>query len=300
MGWDLETTTDLGTLVGVTTNNEGQITKLVIASRNLISIPPAIGQLINLTNLNIRDNQLTSIPPEIGQLSNLESLFLNNNQLTSLPLEIGQLINLEYLYLNDNQLISLPPEIGFLIKLIELDVRGNFRLNSILFAICNLRDFHVLDLEEDIGVFCSTTSAKSTLISIYSANPEKTLDWGVDNYPGITFNNLSNPIDITLNDKNLTRIPEGINALGDLEVLYINGNNISSLPEVTTNLAKLHIIGAASNNLTTVPDSFKVLPTLALLSITNNPISSIPQGVCDLQTSNGGILTILTDREGCN
>ena len=114
LGWDLETTTDLGTLVGVTTNNEGQIIELVIASRNLISIPPEIGQLTNLMELYPYQNNLTSLPPEIGQLTNLTNLELYDNQLSVLPPEIGQLINLEELILRINNLNTVPSEMGTL------------------------------------------------------------------------------------------------------------------------------------------------------------------------------------------
>ena len=47
------------------------------------SIPPEIGNLINLTYLNLGGNQLTGeIPPEIGNLTNLTWLWLYDNQLT--------------------------------------------------------------------------------------------------------------------------------------------------------------------------------------------------------------------------
>ena len=52
------------------------------------SIPPEIGNLINLTSLNLSENQLTgSIPPEIGNLINLTQITdLGSNQLTgSIP-----------------------------------------------------------------------------------------------------------------------------------------------------------------------------------------------------------------------
>ncbi|HNJ14326.1 MAG TPA: leucine-rich repeat domain-containing protein, partial [Anaerolineales bacterium] len=70
----------------------------------LTSLPPEIGQLVNLkklflssvhfTNRPTSRNQLTSLPPEIGRLTNLTKLDLSGNQLTSLPPEIGQLTNL--------------------------------------------------------------------------------------------------------------------------------------------------------------------------------------------------------------
>ena len=75
------------------------------------SIPPEIGNLINLTKLKLYNNQLTGeIPSEIGNLTNLAYLYLYTNQLTgSIPSEIVNLTNLEWLILNNNQLTDTIP-----------------------------------------------------------------------------------------------------------------------------------------------------------------------------------------------
>ncbi len=109
------------------------------------------------------------------------------------------------------------------------------------------------------------------------------------------------PVVITANNKKLTRIPSSIGQLTALEVLNINSNNLESLPATLGNINYLTTITAANNNLNTVPSELGQLTNLTLLSLTQNPITSIPQEVCDLQPSNGGILTLLTDQgEGCN
>ena len=76
------------------------------------SIPPEMGNLINLTLLGLTDNQLTgSISSELSNMTNLSSLYLSQNQLTgSIPPEIGNLINLERLHLYNNQFSGLIPE----------------------------------------------------------------------------------------------------------------------------------------------------------------------------------------------
>jgi len=118
------------------------------------SIPPEIGNLINLTKLDLGTNQLTgSIPPEIGDLISLSGsiynlggvsfipgLDLSQNQLTgSIPPEIGNLINLKFLYLDDNQLTgSIPPEIGDLTSLLGLRLNHNQFSGLIPASICGL------------------------------------------------------------------------------------------------------------------------------------------------------------------
>jgi len=154
---------------------------------------------------------------------------------------------------------------------------------------------------DDTSAEIRTVSQMDALISIYSANPGNTLDWGVDNYPQVEFKANGEPRTITMNNKNLTRIPPNITAMTSLEGLNVNSNNLTSLPTELADINTLIVITAANNGLNTVPAAFGQLNNLALLSITNNPITSLPQEVCDLQTSNSGILTILADPgEGCN
>ena len=76
------------------------------------SIPPEIGNLINLTKLKLYNNQLTGeIPSEIGNLTNLTYLYLYNNEITGeIPTQISNLTNLTYLKLYTNHLTGAMPE----------------------------------------------------------------------------------------------------------------------------------------------------------------------------------------------
>ena len=82
----------------------------------------------NTDSLNLGNTGLTgTIPPEIGNLINLEYLFLYGNELTGeIPEEIGGLTNLKHLYLYDNGLTGqLPSSIGGLSSLTHLFLYGN-------------------------------------------------------------------------------------------------------------------------------------------------------------------------------
>ena len=103
-------------------------------------IPPEIGNLVGLESLSIYSNQLTGeIPPEIGNLENLEKLYIQNNQLEGSITFIGSLTNLEFLYLCNNEFSGgIPSEIGNLINLNYLKLRNNFFTGVIPMSICDL------------------------------------------------------------------------------------------------------------------------------------------------------------------
>jgi hypothetical protein len=67
--------------------------------------------LTSLEWLELEESQLSSLPPEIGQLINLKALHLEWNELSGLPPEIGHLTNLKELTLGENPLEDPPPDV---------------------------------------------------------------------------------------------------------------------------------------------------------------------------------------------
>lgn len=108
--WDL--TTPLDTWWGISTNAEGCVTSIDLASNNLYgAIPPQIGNFSSLTTLRLGINEIYGgIPDEIERLSTLQILGIGHNQLTgSVPTALGNLSNLTELYLENNQLSGCYP-----------------------------------------------------------------------------------------------------------------------------------------------------------------------------------------------
>ena len=120
---------ELGEWHGVTTNTDGEVTRLILSRNNLRgSLPAELGNLRKLTRLYLHQNALSgAIPPELGHLRNLRLLLLHQNALSgAIPPELGLLENLTHLYLRQNTLSgAIPPKLGDLSKLQRLYLQGN-------------------------------------------------------------------------------------------------------------------------------------------------------------------------------
>ena len=114
---------------GVTTNENGRVTKLNLDNNNLTgSIPPELVALSELTELSLSGNSLRrSIPPDLGGLVYLERLDLSDNQLTgAIVPEMSKLVHLEELDLSNNMRMwgPLPNDLRHLVRLRVLRLEG--------------------------------------------------------------------------------------------------------------------------------------------------------------------------------
>ena len=247
---------------GIMTNDSGRVETIELSYNNLSgTIPPEIGNLMNLINLYLGNNQLTgSIPPELGNLMNINDLRINRNQLTgsipyelgdlaylgllqldnnqltgSIPIELGNIKNLQYLYLNDNQLTdSIPPELGNLVILWGLYLNNNQLSGTIPPELGNLVILKRLEL---------------------------------------------------VNNQLTGSIPQEIGNLVNLEFLDLRGNQLSgSIPQEIGNLANLEYLFLAGNQLTgSIPTEIGDLANLESLSIPNNQLTgTIPPEIGNL------------------
>ncbi|GFZ03047.1 leucine-rich repeat protein kinase family protein [Actinidia rufa] len=91
------------------------------------SIPPGIGNFLNLALLHVGLNDLGGrIPTTIGKLHNLQELYLNINKFTKLPTSLGNLTSLSLLHLERNNIHgSIPPSLGNCRNLLGLYLSHN-------------------------------------------------------------------------------------------------------------------------------------------------------------------------------
>ncbi len=223
-----------------------KVTRLHLSCSRLTSLPPEIGQLVNLQSLNLSGNQLSSLPGEIVQLTNLQSLDLMGNQLSSLPREIGKLTKLQSLDLSYNQLSSLPPEIGQLVNLQSLNLRGN-QLSSLPWEIVQLTNLQSLYLSGN---------------RLSSLPPE--------------IGQISNLQSLYLSRNQLSSLPPEIGKLNNLQSLNLIRNRLSSLPPDIGQLNNLQSLNLSDNQLNSLPGEMVHLRGLQELTLDGNPLESLP------------------------
>lgn len=83
------------------------LTRLIIEAVPLVHLTSAFCSCVSLIRMHITKCQLVTVSPAIGNLVHLKTLNLQSNNLQSLPKSIKQL-SLEKLYLDYNRLKSIP------------------------------------------------------------------------------------------------------------------------------------------------------------------------------------------------
>ena len=152
--------------------------KLRIRGKELKALPDAIFGMTELEILDLSPNRescldfrLLSVPPAVGKLINLKVLMLDTNELYNLPKEIALLMHLERLSLSNNHLSSLPSGFQRLNRLRSLHAANN-NFDILPLEICELPALEFLDLCDNILVTLPGQIANiktlSTLLLMYN------------------------------------------------------------------------------------------------------------------------------------
>jgi Leucine-rich repeat (LRR) protein len=100
--------------------------------------------------------------------------------------------------------------------------------------------------------------------------------------PEGTVNPASN--NLNLSNQGLTKLPEYVTGLTDLEVLNISNNKISgALPSQMQKLQKLKVLSASNNLMTGVPAEIGQLKNLEVLDLSNNQLTGLPNELANLK-----------------
>lgn len=229
------------------------LTKLLLASNKLSSIPGDIENLVSLTVLDLHDNQITALPESLGELKCLNKLDLSRNRLKELPECIFKLTDLKTLLLGYNLLTDINDDIGNLSCIEELNVANN----------------SLTTLPNTIG-FLSRTKCFNL-----SNNQIQFLPTEICSMTGLR------TLDLTSNC--LTEIPEDLGLCPYLEQLYLRHNRLENLPEhhELSSLKELHL---GNNRLSTITPRFcECITNVRVLDIRDNKLVDIPEEIVNIR-----------------
>lgn len=180
---------------------------LFIKCQNISELIPQLGELPNLRYINIMAEKLDGI----GNLQQIKHLTIVNLKSDSIPSEIGKLTNLEQLELICNQLKILPTSIG---------------------NCHSIKLLNIYTLESKVVIPQEIKGLKS-LRRLWLS--------GVASFPS-EIGELTELIDITINNSSFTALPQTIENLQKLGSLSIYDSELSTIPVSIRKLQKLQLL----------------------------------------------------------
>ena len=276
----------IGQWHGVTTDDGGRVTQLLLRENNLNGpIPAAVGNLTGLVRLDFQGNQLSgSIPGSLGNLSNLEQLRLYDNQLSgSVPTWLGNLSNLQWLNLRTNGFTDgIPAELGRLSNLTYLNLGANDLTGTIPSDLGNLSNLQWLILHTN--GFTDGIPAELGRLSNLTY-----LNLGANDLTGTIPAELSSlrgleRLDLGYNEL-MGTIPTWVGDLGELQQLFLTANQFTgTIPTELGNLSKLQRLSLSRNQLSeSIPTSLGNLSQLERLWLYDNRLTGeIPARLANL------------------
>ena len=274
---------------GVTTNNDGRVTRLMLNDNGLSgTLPTSLGDLKNLEWLNLGNNELSGkLPASLGGLTRLQLLALQSNQFSGeLPPSLGNLTDLRLMRLSNNALSgALPESLVRLTKLVGLWLEGT--------QLCAPTDAAfqrwLEGIEPKAGAHnCGdpepTNPDRAVLVALYEAtdgnNWTNKANWlsdrSLSQWHGVTTNANGRVTSLVLDENGLSgELPSSLGDLAYLEVLRLFRNELSgSIPSALGNLTNLRTLTLTGNQLSgSIPSALGNLTDLIVLGLGNNQLS---------------------------
>ena len=197
---------------------------LSLRGDRLRSLPPQLFELERLKVLDLSDNDLDLLPEEFTNLRSLEELYLD--QALKLDFDqalavLGGLPNLKVLSMKNDSLLVIPESIADLNRLETLDLGGN-KFTELPSGLLKLRNLKELYLDRESGL-----DFRSAFILL-------------GKLPSLRI--------LHLESNGLKVLPETINDIHSLEVLYLNGNQLSMVDLKRNRLQQLMLVDLEHNH----------------------------------------------------
>ena len=260
-------------------------------------------------NFGVICNGLKSLPKEIGNLKNLKTLYVANSLIEELPDEISQLEYLTDLEIYNNPYMAkFPMCITQLPRLVAINISMNKQWDAEeiyngIDALANGPAQEFLQL-----FYCNNTNLEKIPTSFGNFKRIGLLDMALNKIKGAlpAFGYDFNPVQVFLDNNEITSIPEGFCGYNDIEEFSANYNKLTKFPNMFS-INGLPILGVsfayneidgfegeedgsfkgmyvnslnlAGNKLTTFPVALaKSRSAIGQINLAANLISEIPEG----------------------
>ena len=259
------------------------------ASNNRIKdVPDDLDRLTNLQVLHLDHNLLETLPPGVRFLTALQDLQLNDNLLHEICPELGACVNLQKLNLHQNRLVTLPHTMGNCNLLTQLTIQKNDMIVlPPALSECQKSMQH-LDLDRDAETNCyrsppnpipqqSSFQFLRYLNELYTYSKECRLltpGYHLDYIPDLMLEAATSVTALSLDENNITELPEAIGTFTLLTELFsVSDNAISIIPACVGNMTKLTCLRLSGNSLVDLPDELSSMQMLKTFLVDHNSLS---------------------------
>ncbi|EPR78055.1 Leucine rich repeat protein [Spraguea lophii 42_110] len=248
--------------------------------QNYINTSYCYGLNIDCTTLKIRFEPLRKVstfPKIFCELNLIKELIISNCGITTLPQEFSKFKNLRILDLSQNRFYCIPDVIFNLPNLFKLNMSNN----CIIFipdGIANLKELNILDLNNNYiksipDIFNDLKQLKVVFLTCNGRSLDR--EDSARNIIDQTLKNISTATEsLKAGGCNLYHLPLDFNVCNAL-VLSLEENNLSSLPQTFEQFSVLRILNLARNNFTMIPNELLNLKDLEMLSFSGNKIIAV-------------------------
>jgi len=251
---------------------------------HMAGINDGIGNLVNLKSLEFSLSEDQHLPTSIKNLNKLEELKIHfsNRGECIIPDEIVALSSLKKLIIFVNPYSVIPSAICQLTALEHLEIHGSIA-HELPHALGNLSQLKTLKIESanDLQALPSSIGELKNLETLIVS--ECRGGYGKKDDPGLIIpkeiGQLSNLIELNLEENNLTSLPEEIGQLTKLNKLNLESNLFEHFPIALCQLTSLETlkIRCRDTEIKELPEALINLKNLEKLSINLAEESNIPE-----------------------
>ncbi|XP_064624717.1 leucine-rich repeat-containing protein 40-like [Lineus longissimus] len=244
------------------------LTVIDVHDNNLSSLPDAIRDLVNLQKLNISHNKLTSLPECVYHLGSLKTFLASHNQIKEITDRVGGLTFIEEFDISHNELTMLPRQIGYLGRVMKLNLSEN-KIRELPLEIGAMDGLRFLDLNHNcLSELPAAVGDLKYLEQLYLRHNKLT------DLP--LLKECKSLKELHVGNNAIQKISvDNLQCLSALSVLDIRDNKVAELPDEITLLEQLQRLDLTNNDLSTLPNGLGLMTKLKSIVLTGNPMKKI-------------------------